>query len=91
MRKALEADPSLWCLRVDLINAFNLADREAALAEVATAFPEILAWVSTCYGQASNLLFGETSISSERGFHQGDPLAALLFALVLHVIVLKIK
>ena len=91
VRKALEADPSLWCLRVDLINAFNLADREAALAEVATAFPEILAWVSTCYGQASNLLFGETSISSERGFHQGDPLAALLFALVLHVIVLKIK
>ena len=54
-------------------------------------FPEILAWVKTCYAQPSHLLFGSERLSSQRGFHQGDPLAALLFALVLHPIVLLIQ
>ena len=86
-RSVLEGDPSLWCAQLDFINAFNLVDRRAALEEVLETFPEILAWVSTCYGQASHLLFGTVLLASERGFHQGDPLAALLFCLVLHRLV----
>ena len=54
---------------------------------MARLFPEILAWVTTCYGQPSHLLFGTILILSERGFHQGDPLASLLFSLVLHPVV----
>ena len=86
-RQVLEGDPSLWCAQLDFINAFNLVDRSTALEEVLETFPEILAWVSTCYGQASHLLFGSVILASERGFHQGDPLAALLFCLVLNRLV----
>ena len=57
VREALERDPSLWCLQADLVDAFNLADRNTAMEEVARLFPEILAWVTTCYDQPSVLLF----------------------------------
>ena len=90
-RQTLAADPSLWCLQADFCNAFNLVDRATALAKVEELFPEILNWVNTCYGQPSNLLFGSTSLSSGRGFHQGDPLASLLFCLVLLQLVNLIK
>ena len=91
VREALATDPSLWVLQCDFINAFNQADRQAALEEVAKSFPEILAWANTCYGQASHLLFGEAVLSSQCGFNQGDPLAALLFCLVLQSLVLMIQ
>ena len=87
VKQILDADPSLWTLQADFINAFNLVDREAVMGEVLDKFPEILAWVTTCYGQHSHLLFGSFSISSQCGVHQGDPLAALLFSLVLQKLV----
>ena len=88
VKKITQSDPSLWVLQCDFINAFNLADRGVALAEVCDKFPELLAWVTTCYGQPSHLLFGSESISSQRGFHQGDPLASLLFSLILQPLIL---
>ena len=91
VRRALEEDPSLLLLQADFINAFNLVDRGVALEEVARHFPEILAWVKTCYKKPSHLLFGVTSILSQLGVHQGDPLAALIFALVLHPLVTAIQ
>jgi hypothetical protein len=90
-REMLGRSPEKWLLQVDYINAFNLADRATAMQEVATHFPEILAWVKTCYGTPSHLLFGTISILSEVGFHQGDALASLLFCLVLLPIVTRIR
>ena len=89
--QALVKEPNKFLLQCDLINAFNQCDRGAALKEVAEHFPELLNWVKTCYAAPSHLLFGKAAISSQCGFHQGDPLASLLFALVLHPIVLKIQ
>ena len=43
------------------------------------------------YGCEAELLLGETIILSKTGFHQGDPLAPLLFSLTLQPIVNKIK
>ena len=91
VREALAKHPSKAVLQLDLINAFNTVDREAALQEIAKTFPEALAWVSSCYGQPSLLLFGQFSILSETGLHQGDPLAPLIFALVLQPIVEMIQ
>ena len=42
------------------------------------------------YGSQAELIFGDVIILSCQGFHQGDPLACLLFALVLHPIVRRI-
>ena len=90
-REALDKDPSKFLLRADLINAFNQADRGIGLEEVAANFPEILSWMCTSYGAPSHLLYAGTILSSETGFHQGDPLAGLGFALVLHPLVLRIQ
>ena len=90
-RKVVDDSGDKFLLQADLINAFNQADRGAALQEVAEHFPELLPWVITSYSTPSFLKFGSADISSETGFHQGDPLAALLFALVLHPILLIIQ
>ena len=79
----MEKDPTKMLLQLDLINAFNTADRGTALQKIANHFPEALAWVKTCYAASSQLLFGDKVILSGCRFHQGDPLVALLFALVL--------
>ena len=47
----------------------------------------MMKWVLTCYGHQAVLMFGNTVILSQTGFHQGDPLASLLFSLVLHSVV----
>ena len=87
----MEEKGDKFLLQADLINAFNQADRGAALREVADHFPELLPWTITSYSTPSFLRFGSVDISSDTGFHQGDPLAALLFALVLHPILLLIQ
>ena len=81
--RRLEDDPTLLCLLADLVNCFNLVDRQVGLEEGNTHFPEILKSVKTCYGQPSHLMYGAFHISSECGWHQGDPLAGLLCCLVL--------
>ena len=90
-RRVVKNAGEKFVMRADLVNAFNLADRAEALQQVHQHFPELLPWVTTSYSQPSHLIFGNTSILSCCGFHQGDPLASLLFSLVLHPIVLMIK
>ena len=73
-----------WLLQVDLINAFNCYDREAAFIEVRKLFPEASRWVEYMYGSRTDLVFGDTIIKSCQGGHQGDPLVGLIFAAVLN-------
>ena len=40
--RALKDDPTLLCLQADLVNCFNLVDRQVGLEEVAAHFTEIL-------------------------------------------------
>lgn len=87
VKEAVETDPSRWVLQADLVNAYNQADRGAMLEEVSRHFPECLSWVITCYGAPSHLKFGEYSIDSSTGLHQGGPLAGLLFCLTLKPVV----
>ena len=77
----------LVCLEVWKQSSINLADRDSAFELVEELYPDILKWVLTCYKGKAVLVFGDTIILSERGFHQGDPLASLLFALVLHPVI----
>ncbi|GJW86378.1 putative reverse transcriptase domain-containing protein [Tanacetum coccineum] len=84
-------DGSLAMLTMDFSNAFNLVDRSTLLHEVRVKCPSISLWVDFLYGQASRLYIGDTHIWSANGVQQGDPLEHLLFALILHPLLHKIK
>ena len=64
---------------VDMSNAFNRVSRQAVLDECSSFFPELLPWVSCCYGSHS-LLWHSISTSahsqfSSQVFSRGIPLA----------------
>ncbi|GJX23469.1 putative reverse transcriptase domain-containing protein [Tanacetum coccineum] len=84
-------DIGLSMLLVDFKNAFNLVDREAMLQEVRIRCPAISRWVEFCYSKPARLYYGEHTLWSHQGVQQGDPLGPLLFALVLHPLICKIK
>ena len=88
VEKVLEEDgPEKMVLQVDYTNAFNLANQNTTFQEVHQHFPELLSWVLTCYGSTSQLMFGDNIMPSATGFHQGDPLAGLLFSVNLYPVV----
>ncbi|KAJ0843465.1 putative reverse transcriptase domain, exostosin [Helianthus annuus] len=84
-------DGSLAMLTVDFSNAFNLVDRTALLCEVRKRCPSISTWVDFLYGQPARLYVRDEFIWSTTGVQQGDPLGPLLFALVLHPLVHRIR
>ena len=68
--------------KIDMRNAFHLVSRQAVLDECATFFPELLPWVTWCYGTYPLLWHQLGHLSSETGVQQGDPFGPLLFSLV---------
>ena len=74
-------------LQVDLRNAFNSMDRGAMLRATLQHVPELLPWVTSCYGCHSQLFANGHRIQSEVGVQQGDPLGPLLFSLGWHQVV----
>ena len=80
-----------WVLQVDMENAFNSISREAMLEETRHYCPKLSAWVEYCYGNSSHLFFGAHRLCSSTGPQQGDPLASLLFSLVLHAFIESIN
>ena len=70
--------------------AFNMVSRQAVMDQCATYFPELLPWVSWCYGYHTSLWHPMGQIRSQTCVQQGDPLGPMLFILLLHKLVTSI-
>ena len=64
--------------------------RQAVLDECSVHFPEILSWVSWCYGSHPELWHPMGHLSLQPGVQQVDPLGPMLFSLVLQKLVATI-
>jgi ubiquitin len=87
-RHAMDADFVVF--KVDMTNAFNQVSRAAFLERINADFPKLSRWLHWCYRRASDLTFGDFTLSSAEGTQQGDPLGPLIFAAGLHPLVLRI-
>ena len=76
-----ELAPSHALVKIDFTNAFNSLRRDTLLEAVFLEFPEAYPFLFACYGQESDLYFGQKILVSAEGVQQGDPLGPWLFSL----------
>ena len=72
----------LFC-ELDFTNAFNSLRRDHMLNTIALQLPELFNFCISAYDQESFLKFGSSTVLSQEGVQQGDPLGPLLFCLTL--------
>ena len=75
-------DRSRGLVKLDFENAFNCVNRTRFLEQTLAIFPGLARWVQWTYAAETNLQFGNSTLGSQSGVQQGDPLGPLLFALV---------
>ncbi|CAI5957983.1 unnamed protein product [Closterium sp. NIES-65] len=91
IRRSLDDHPEWVVLQLDVANAFNSFHRDAMFQALYTSaeFRCLIPFIRLFYGTPSDLLYrangGVTTIHSERGTRQGDPLNPFLYALTQRV------
>jgi hypothetical protein len=79
-------------LQVDFSNAFNMVDRATFIRLVKIHFPQLSNITNFLYQSQAFLIVGpQLHLRSYSGVQQGDPLAPLLFALVLRDLTLQLN
>ena len=66
---------------MDANNAFNSLNRTSALHNIRHLCPELATIIINCYREPVNLFEGGTTLLSQEGSTQGDPLAMPYYAL----------
>ena len=81
MQQCFEEPQTEGVLLVDASNAFNSINRHAALLNARSLCPALGTIFTNCYRAPVPLFVGGTTLMSEEGTTQGDPLAMPLYAL----------
>ena len=70
-------------VKADIRNAFNTVHRSAVLQQVKARCPEIFPLMALSYSNPTPLYIGTSTIMSQTGVQQGDPLGPLGFTLAI--------
>ena len=77
-------------LQIDFRNAFNSVKR-SHLGSTKVLMPIIMSFASFCYSKHSDLFFNSSTVDSQTGVQQGDPLGPHLFSLAIWLLIDEIE
>ena len=78
-------------LKIDFRIAFNMLRRDKMLLAMKDHAPGLIAYEHSVCSTSSTHFWGEETIQSKESVQQGDPLGPLLFCLMLHKLISRIK
>ena len=81
MRMIFADEDTEGVLLVDASNAFNSLNRHVALLNMFQLCPPLATILTNTYRSASSLFIDGTSLLSQEGTTQGDPLAMPMYAI----------
>ena len=76
---------------IDATNAFNLLNRKLALENIKFIWPALFNAVKNSYSSPSPLYVNGTTLSSEEGTTQGDPLAMCTYGVAILPLIQKVS
>ena len=83
VRELFESDDTEAVLLVDAHNAFNSLNRQVALRNIPSLCPSLAPILINSYRDPANLYIDNTTILSQEGTTQGDPLAMPMYAIAI--------
>ena len=81
MREVFEKDETEALLLVDASNAFNVLNRKTALLNIRHLCPSLSTVLINTYRASTELYVDGTTLLSQEGTTQGDPLAMPMYAI----------
>ena len=78
-------------IKLDFSNAFNSLHRGEMLRAALERVPELYPFIFSAYSSSSSLLYGASTVLSNEGPQQGDPLGPLLFCNTIHPLLVSLK
>ena len=91
MKQAFQANEAEAVLLVDASNAFNSLNRQAALLNIRHLCRPLATVIINTYRQAADLYVDGTTLYSQGGTTQGDPLAMPMYAMAILPLIRRIN
>ena len=91
MKQAYEDEAVKAVLLVDAKNAFNCLNREAALRNIQHLCPSLATILINTYRKPSHLYMDGSTLLSQEGTTQGDPLAMSMYAIGIIPLIQKVS